>query len=126
MTARIAVRLVAVLGRHHVRVHAAPGKPVRAQLVERHADFGMWCLLPYVILITLSWAWASSTAAQVLFGIAALVICFPVPFLLHDALVVHRSSTNALVFLFLPVYQLLVIVPLSLGAAWATWRAKWR
>jgi hypothetical protein len=127
MTVRIAVRLVALLGAATTfGFMLRQGSPSELSWWSAMPIFGTWCLLPYVILITLSWAWASSTTAQVLLGIAALVTCAPVPFLLYDAFVAHRSATNALVLLFLPVYQLLVVLPLSLAAGWAAWKAKRR
>jgi len=88
------------------------------------AIFGPWCLLPYLIVLFLSWRWARSPAAQVLLLLAAAIVSIPAPFILYDAFIANHSSTNALVFVFLPVYQLLVVVPLSLAAWWASRTAK--
>jgi hypothetical protein len=95
------------------------GSPSELQWWSEMPIFGTWCLFPYLVLILLSWRWASSTTAQVLLGVAAVVTTVPVPFVLHDAFVAHHSSTAALVFLFLPLYQFFVVVPLSLAAWWA-------
>jgi hypothetical protein len=85
--------------------------------------FGTWCLLPFLIVLVLSWRWAAAPASQVLLAIAAVIITVPVPFILYDGLVATHHSTGALVFLFLPFYQLFVVVPLSVAAWWAVRKA---
>ena len=81
-------------------------------------------MLPYLLVLLLSWRWARFGAAQVLLGIAALISSAPTPFFPYDAFIANHGSTNALVLLFLPVYPLVVVVPLCFAAWWTARQAR--
>ncbi len=78
--------------------------------------FMIWALLPYGALAAA--AAISRTRGSL---IAAFVVCLLAvlfgSFIYLDALFIHTSSTSALVFIFIPLYQLLAAVVVLVFAA---------
>ena len=86
--------------------------------------FGGWSLLPFLIVMALSRRWASSPAAQSLLATASAIATTLAARLLYSCFFDRKNSTFGLIFLFLPAYQLVVVVPLSLAAWWAARRGE--
>jgi len=70
--------------------------------------FTIWLLIPYIILIGISFFWKK--IAQ-LFGAGALMLT--VEFLVNLSL--DRNSMDVLVFLVLPILQAIIILPIGMG-----------
>ena len=72
---------------------------------------GIWALLPYAVLLASSRFAGTGGRALVLFIVCLLASGFAI-FVYADALFVHTTSTAGLVFLFIPLYQLIAAVVL--------------
>lgn len=70
------------------------------------SGFTVWALLPYLVLLASSRVAVSRGRALTVAIIAPLVSAFAL-FFWADALFVHTTSTSPLVFLFVPLYQLI-------------------
>ncbi len=71
--------------------------------------FTAWTLAPYVTLLTAATIACTRGSLIAVFG-ASLAAALFGSFIYYDALCIHTSSTSALVFIFIPLYQLLAAV----------------
>jgi hypothetical protein len=93
------------------------GSPGDADWWRGAGLFMLWALSPYAIVFAFSLRW-SSPAAQVLLAIGGGAAVLPMPFLAYDAFQARRDAMVGLVFLFVPVYQLSVVIAFVLAAWW--------
>jgi hypothetical protein len=87
--------------------------------------FALWEFPPYVALLALAPRLPESKLFGILLAIAAFFECVPVPLLAYDAFVLHPSSLTAVLFLYVPLYQELLIAPFMI-AAWLVGRRERR
>ena len=100
------------------------GNPGELSWWSRMLGFGLWGLLPFLIVLVLSRRWTSFPAAQSLLAVAGSLVMLSAAYLLYEALFAKKHSTFGLAFLVMPIYQLVVVIPLSLAAWWAARRGE--
>jgi hypothetical protein len=113
MYLRVASYCIAAVGAFVTLMAMAHGGGSLRSLLS---GFTLWALIPYAGLVA-----ASAIARTRGSLIAALAVCLVAvlfgSFIYLDALFVHISSTGALVFIFIPLYQLLAAVVVLVFAA---------
>ena len=78
--------------------------------------FGFWSLIPYALLGTLTHFFRGSTKSLVALLAGSAIIGFFALYVLVVAFVISPDAQSALVFLFLPFWQLVFSSPFSLVA----------
>ena len=93
------------------------GSPGDADWWRGAGLFVLWAVSPYAIVLAFSLRWSSPTA-QVLLALGGGAAVLPMPFLAYDAFQARRDAMVGLVFMFVPIYQLLVVIAFLLAAWW--------
>ena len=70
------------------------------------SGFTVWALVPYAVF-AIATRIARTRASIIAASVASFIAVFFGVFIYVDALFIHISSTSALVFVFIPLYQLL-------------------
>jgi hypothetical protein len=81
--------------------------------------FWIWSLTPYIACLLVAWVSVSSVPACV--G-AFLTLCFDIA--MHASVVTSTSSTRGLGFMFMPLWNLLLIAPLAMFLTWLVVRKR--
>ncbi len=72
------------------------------------SGFTIWSVLPYLILVFISYR---AQSVRTLLAVTILsVVCILSTYLYFDSLFVHPDAQGALIFLFLPLYQLFATI----------------
>jgi len=79
--------------------------------------FWIWAIIPYLILIFSNKHFTKSKTAKPLISLAIAITVAGALFIYYDAFYVHLDAQNALLFIFLPVYQNILAAILSAIAA---------
>jgi glucan phosphoethanolaminetransferase (alkaline phosphatase superfamily) len=81
--------------------------------------FWAWSLVPYIACLLVAWVSVSSVPACV--G-AFLALCFDIA--MHITVVTSTSSTRGLGFMFMPLWNLVLIAPLAMFLTWLAVRKR--
>ncbi|MHC4960908.1 MAG: hypothetical protein ACYTGA_02125 [Planctomycetota bacterium] len=86
--------------------------------------FWTWAIIPYLILIFANKHFTKTKTAKTLTSSAVAITVAGALFIYYDAFYVHLDAQNALLFIFLPVYQNILAAILSAIAAACSWIQK--
>jgi hypothetical protein len=86
--------------------------------------FGAWALLPYGVVALVAIRLGSSLASLRVLLAAALLLTGASSLLLYQAFVVDLDPQSGIVFVFLPVWQLVGLAPFLLLAGWLRSRGQ--
>lgn len=117
--ALLALGLLATLG---AMLYA--GQPRSWRWLVGVSGFAGWAALPWLACgFAVRWL-SRSRAASALMLAASALLCAATAWLLVDTLFVHIDAQGGLVFLFLPVWQLVALAPCVGAALWLRGRAN--
>lgn len=85
--------------------------------------FAVWIATPFVLMLV-AVALAHSVRAQVVVLFVSGILTAAGIFFYRDAMFVHVDAQGALVFLFIPLYQLVIVVITLAGVGFARVRAR--
>ncbi|MBE9030288.1 hypothetical protein IQ266_11150 [filamentous cyanobacterium LEGE 11480] len=77
-----------------------------------------WSLFPYGTVITVFYWLRQKPKSQLLLTLAAVLLTGSTAFLLHESLIANPDPQSGLVFVVLPVYQWIAILPLMVIVSW--------
>lgn len=100
------------------------GEPDRPWWWLAFSLFGGWALVPYALVAAATrWRPANRASRSVLCAAAALLSGLSI-LSLYSAFVIHLDAQSALVFIFLPLWQLVGLLPFLGASRWIAQRGQ--